>query len=288
MGKTLIIGGNRFVGLRLSRLLDADAGCELHVLNRSGTAPGTSRAVLHKGSRDDLPATSLDRDWDAVVDFSCYDRAQALGAVRFFRNVGLYVHISTGSVYDAGRGLKESAFDPKSWPLRETPTEEEGKNPYQFGKRQAEAVFAQEAGFPTLLVRLPFIAGPDDYTRRFAFHVERVAKGLPMYFPNLEARSSFVDSGDAARFLSWCLDKGLTGPVNVASPQDIALKDLVAEVETRVGRKAVFAARESDGNHSPYGLDETRSMDVGKMRASGFESRPLHAWLPGLIDALKS
>lgn len=287
MGKTLIIGGNRFVGLRLSRLLDADAGCELHVLNRSGTAPGTSRAVLHTGSRDDLPATGLDRDWDAVVDFSCYGRAQALGAVRFFRTVGLYVHISTGSVYDAGSSLPESRFDPKAWPQGETPTEEEGKNPYQFGKRQAEAAFAQEAGFPTLLVRLPFIVGPDDYTRRFAFHVEWVAKGLPMYFPNLEARSSFVDSADAARFLLWGLEKGLTGPVNVASPQDIALKDLVAAIEARLGRKAVFAAQESDENHSPYGLDETRSMDVGRMTAAGFEARPADAWLPGLIDALK-
>lgn len=36
--KILIIGGNRFVGLRLSMLLDKDKSCDLHILNRTGQA----------------------------------------------------------------------------------------------------------------------------------------------------------------------------------------------------------------------------------------------------------
>lgn len=285
--KTLVIGGNRFVGLRLSRLLATDKACKLHVLNRSGKVDGARGAVVHKGSREDLPATGIDRDWDVVVDFSCYNSAHAKGAVRFFRKVGRYVHISTGSVYDAGRYQTEKGFVPETWVQHETPTEEEKKDPYKFGKRQAEAAFAQEAKFPVLLVRLPFIAGPDDYTRRFAFHVERIARGLPMYFPNLAARSSFADSEDAAAFLHWCLDKGLTGPVNVASPRDIALRDLVAEIAGRLGKKAKLVARATSENHSPYGIEETRTMDVGRLLASGFKTRPLEAWLPALIDGLR-
>ncbi|TBR16923.1 hypothetical protein EPO15_18130 [bacterium] len=285
--KTLIIGGNRFVGLRLSRLLDRDSGCELHILNRSGQVPGVTKATIHKGSRDDLPASGLDRDWDVVVDFSCYNDAHAKGSIGFFRKVGRYVHISTGSVYDDGRYQTEAGFVPEKWTRHDTPTEEEKKDPYKFGKRQAEAAFAQGAGFPVLLVRIPFIAGLDDYTRRFAFHVERIAKALPIYVPNLEARSSFADSEDAARFLHWCLDKDLVGPVNVASPADISLKDLLAFIEGRLGRKARLAAEATEENHSPYGIAETRTMDVGRMKAAGFATRPLEEWLPGLIDGLK-
>lgn len=286
--KTLVIGGNRFVGLRLSKLLAADADCELHVLNRSGAVPGVEKVVLHKGSRDDLDATGLDRDWDVVVDFSCYNYAQAKGAVGFFKNVGRFIHISTGSVYDAGRSQSEAGYDPRSWVQHETPTEEEKKDPYKFGKRQAEAALFQEAKFPVLSVRLPFIAGPDDYTRRFAFHVERIAKGLQIYFPNIDARTSLANAEDAANFLHWSLRQDLTGPINVASPQDIALSELVSLIEARVGRKANLAAQASDETHSPYGIDETRTMDVGRLLAAGFAPRPLGAWVPGLIDVFRS
>lgn len=286
--KILIIGGNRFVGLRLGRLLDQDPGCELHILNRSGQAAGVERAVLHKGSRDDLAGAHIGREWDAVFDFACFNDAQAAGALGFFRSVGRYVFISTGSVYDSGRRQAEEGFKPDAWPRHATPTAAEKDNPYQFGKRQAEAAFAQQARFPTLLVRLPFILGPDDYTRRLAFHVERVAKGLSIHFPNLAAHTSLASSEDAAAFLRWSLGKDLSGPVNVASPDDIALKDLLDRIERRVGRKAELAPSGTDENHSPYGLDESRSLDVGRLTGAGFAPRPLEAWLPGLIDGLYS
>lgn len=284
--KTLIIGGNRFVGLRLSKLLANDSGYELHVLNRSGAVPGVEKAVLHKGSRDDLGATGISRDWDVVVDFSCYNYGQAKGAVGFFGDVGRFIHISTVSIYDPGHLQSEAAFDPRTWVQHEAPTEAEKADPYKFGKRQAEAALFQEAKFPVLSVRLPFITGPDDYTRRFAFHVERIAKGLPIYFPNIAARTSLADSSDAARFLQWSLGRDLTGPVNVASPQDIALSELVALIEARVGRKANLATQATDETHSPYGIDQSRSMDVSRLIAAGFAARPLDAWVPGLIDAL--
>ena len=102
------------------------------------------------------------------------------------------------------------------WPQHELPTEEEKRNPYQFGKRQAEAAFMQEAKFPTLLVRFPFILGLDDYTRRLNLHIERIEKGESIYMPNPEAHIALVDSTDAANFLHWSLTQTLTGPLNDA------------------------------------------------------------------------
>lgn len=286
--KTLIIGGNRFVGLRLSLLLDKEKDCDLSILNRTGQAAHVKNAAIFKGSRDNLAGTHIDKDWDVVYDFACYNYNQARESLDFFGKVGRYIFISTGSVYDDGRNQDESGWDPLKWTQHEVPTEHEKKNPYQFGKRQCEAAFAQENKFPSLLVRFPFILGPDDYTRRLEFHVERIEKGESIYFPDASVYTSFCFSEDAARFLHQTRKDAFTGPVNVASPQDIALHHLVAQIERRVGRKAQIVQRQTEDNHSPYGNPASRSMDVGFAKKNGFSAKALDAWLPDLIDSLAS
>lgn len=124
-------------------------------------------------------------------------RSRSLG---FFGKVGRYIHISTGSVYDEGKRLREEEFfDPIKWTKTELPSEEEKKNPWKTPGRRVR----QEAKFPTLLVRFPFILGLDDYTRRLNFDIERIEKGESIYMPNPEAHIALVDSTDAANFLQW-------------------------------------------------------------------------------------
>ncbi len=287
--KILIIGGNRFVGLRLSLLLDKDKSCDLHILNRTGQAAHVKNAAIFKGTRDNLAGSHVDKDWDVVVDFACFNYMQARSSIGFFGKVGRYIHISTGSVYDEGKRLREEeTFDPVKWQQHEIPSEEEKKNPYQFGKRQAEAAFTQEAKFPTLLLRFPFILGLDDYTRRLDFHIKRIERGESIYMPNPEAHIALVDSTDAANFLQWSLTQTLTGPLNVASPQDIQLGNFLGQISRRVGRKAQLSTAASLDNSSPYGVSHDASMNVKKMQTAGFTTRPLDAWLPDLIDNLAS
>lgn len=287
--KVLIIGGNRFVGLRLSLLLDKVKDCDLSILNRTGQAAHVKNAAIYKGTRDNLNGTHLDKDWDVIVDFACYNYVQARSSIDYFGKVGRYIHISTGSVYDEGQRLREEEFfDPFNWKQHEIPTAEEKENPYQFGKRQCEAAFMQEAKWPTLLVRFPFILGLDDYTGRLNFHIERIEKGQSLYMPNPDAHIAMVDSTDAANFLQWSLTQSHVGPMNVASPQDIQLKKLVAQIERRVGRKAQMASQSSIDNHSPYGVSADSSLNVKRMQSAGFNTRALDAWLPDLIDGLAS
>lgn len=286
--KTLIIGGNRFVGLRLSLLLDKEKDCDLSILNRTGQAAHVKNATIYKGSRDNLAGAHIDKDWDVIYDFACYNYAQARESLDFFGKVGRYIFISTGSVYNDGRNQDENGWDPLKWTLHENPTEEEKKHSYQFGKRQCEAAFAQENKFPSLLVRLPFILGPDDYTRRLEFHIERIEKGESIFFPDIGAYTSFCFSEDAARFLHQTRNENYTGPVNVASPQDIALSNLIAQIERRVGRKAQIVQKQTESNLSPYGNPASRSMDVSLAKKNGFQAKALDAWLPDLIDSLAS
>jgi len=284
--KILIIGGNRFVGLRLTLALDAQPGHELHVLNRTGQVAHSKNAVVHKGNRSDLERVFLDRDWDVVVDFACFNASEARESAKFFKKIGRYIFISTNSVYSTSSPRKESDFDPGTWVIHDQPSEEEKKNLYQFGKRQAEAVFTQEAKFPVASIRLPFILGPDDYTRRLLFHYERVLKGQPIYMANPKARISVVESEDSANFLKWSLTQTFTGPLNFASPESIALNELLTMIEKTTGRKALLMDRETPENHSPYGVSEDAVVDVQKVIALGFTPKPLKTWLPPLIASL--
>jgi nucleoside-diphosphate-sugar epimerase len=282
--KILIIGGNRFVGLRVSMALDKRPDTELHILNRTGLVRHVKNAVLHKGNRADLEGSYLDREWDAVIDFAAFTAADAREAVKFFKKVGRYIFISTYSVYGREPVLPESAFDPAKWVLHDEPTPEEKENPYQFGKRQAEAVFAQEAHFPVTQIRFPFILGPDDYTHRLSFHYDRVRDGKPIYMPAPKAKTSVVYSEDAANFLLWALNKDFTGPVNVASPEGLGLDELLKMIEKATGKKALLVNAESDSNHSPYGVPGDAVQDVKKVQALGYAPKSLNSWLPELIE----
>ena len=284
--KILIIGGNRFVGLRLSMALDAQPKTELHILNRTGQTAHVKTAVLHKGDRSYLEGSFLDRDWDAVIDFAAFTGAHAREAVKFFRNVNRYIFISTASVYDEKATRAESDFDPQTWSYHEEPSATEKENLYQFGKRQAEAVFTQEAHFPTVLVRFPFILGPDDYTRRLDFHFERVRDGQPIYLPAPKAKISVVQSEDAAAFLLWALQQKFTGPINVASPEGLGLDELLTMIEHSTERKALLMNSETETNHSPYGVAADGVLDVQLAQTLGYKPKSLKSWLPELIASL--
>lgn len=277
--KCLVIGGGRFVGLRLSRLLDQIPGIELHVMNRTGQVAHCKNAIVHKGDRARLNSSFLDKDWDLIIDFACFTEPDAKTALSFFKNVSRYVFISSASVYEAAGDRKEEDFSAEAWNLKSP-----GKNgDYQDGKRRAEAVFAQQSQFPVLSVRFPFIVGPDDYTHRFDFHVDRAVKGEPIFVPNPEARISLIHSADAADFLRWSIDKNLTGPLNVSSLEPISLKLIFAQIELMTGHKPILTSEETAENHSPYGVATDWYLNTDRLTKAGFVPRPIVDWIAELI-----
>lgn len=281
--KCLVIGGNRFVGLRLCLLLQELPGLELNILNRTGQAPHCPKAIVHKGDRRQLEGLFLEHDWDMIFDFACFNAAEAVNAVGFFKKVGRYVFISSASVYDEGANLTEGAFMAETMDLSLGTDALNPGNAYQDGKRRAEAVFAQKAKFPVLSVRFPFILGPDDYTERLEFHVQHLRNAEPMYFPDLKARTSMIHAEDAARFLIWTMQKRLSGPLNVASTAPISLDTLVAQLELLLETKRVLAAKPDARNCSPYGCSADWFMNTAKLQKAGFTAAPILDWLPELV-----
>jgi nucleoside-diphosphate-sugar epimerase len=286
--KTLVIGGNRFVGLRLSHLLDRLPDCQLHVLNRTGQVAHVKNATIYKGDRGNLPLSHLDSEWDLIYDFAGFTRQDAEASLNYFRRVGRYIFISTASVYDLGADVRETAFNAQTWDLNTpTPVGVDGGKVYQYGKRQAEAAFTQAGAFPVLCVRFPFILGPDDYTHRLNFHVQHARDGEPIYAANSDARFSVVHAQDAAEFLFRARDRQSTGSINVASRDPLTLRGLCAQIELISGHRARILPRPTNAaeyfaDFSPYSPDHDWFLNVDRLQADGFTARPHAEWLPDL------
>lgn len=287
--RALVLGGNRFVGLRVVSGLLA-AGARVRILNRGrlGTPPASPDLEYRQVDRRDLAALSAavsDENWDVVYDFCCYQPGEAADAARVFRGrARKYILISSQSVYRLGADLPESAFDPFALPLGEPLS---NALSYAEGKRQAEAALFQAAEFPVLAVRFPIIVGEDDYTRRLHFHVERVREGRKIFFPNLDTRLSLISSQDAAEFLLWVRGSAASGPMNVASPGPVSVRELMRWIETATRKKAILIPSEDDpSTRSPFGVENDWFMRTERVARAGYECRAIRLWMPGLIEKL--
>ncbi len=281
--KILIIGGNRYVGLRVSKIL-SEGNADLHIVNRRGVAPHIKNAAIYKSNRLHLHNSSLDKDWDAILDFACYNEKDAKSSLAYFENVKRYILISTSSVYELGRKRLESDFDASSI----ASDSEHALGEYACGKRNAERAFAKNPRWPLVSVRFPFILGPDDYTGRLEFHTKRIAQNQMIYVPNPNAEISVVSSEDAAKFLVYSLEKTFTGPVNVASPDAITLRDLFNTIALLADNKIRLTENATESNQSPYGVESDASLNVDRCLNEGFQPLPQKQWLPQLIHDLLS
>jgi nucleoside-diphosphate-sugar epimerase len=157
---------------------------------------------------------------------------------------------------------------------------------YPEGKRLAEAVYFQRSFPPVLAVRFPIVLGTDDYTGRLESHIDRIRDGAPLYVPNLDARISFIDSQDAARFLCWLKTADLNGPVNACSAEPIRIGHIVRLVEDRVGRRANLSSVKTPESASAFGIDRDFFMSPEKAESSGYRFKSLLAWFPELVSEL--
>ena len=179
--RVLVIGGTQFIGRHIvsSLLADGDDG-DLVPPGRAPTrncSPGLSTAWGTGTSNCRALASGT---WDATIDTSAYvpRQVRTLAEVLGGRG-GRYVQISSVSAYadPQGPGLTEHA------PLAvlDDPTTEV-VNGHTYGG--LKALCEQEAlqsfgltGADVSIVRPTYVAGPYDYTGRFTWWVERVARG---------------------------------------------------------------------------------------------------------------
>ncbi len=280
----LFLGGTRFFGVHAVRALLA-RGHAVTLLTRGITEDpfGDSVQRIHadRASAPDMLAALDGRHYDIVCDNIAYcsnDVRALLDAVSCDR----YVLTSSASVYPTlALRTPESAFDPLAYPLSWC---SRADHTYDEIKRQGEcALFQAYPAIRGTALRYTYVVGEDDYTRRLRFYVAHVLTGKPMHLENPEGHISFIRSDEAGRFLAWSAEQDFTGPINANSTGTVAHGDIVAYVEEKTGRKAVFSP---DGEPCPYNGDDSFSLDVSRADDLGFTFTDVNNWFHPLLDAL--
>ncbi|MDA8384884.1 MAG: NAD-dependent epimerase/dehydratase family protein [Actinomycetota bacterium] len=219
--RILVVGGTRFIGSHLVESLLA-SGDEVTLLHRGRTNPGAFPEADHRiADRDGDLGVLAGGHWDATVDFSAYvprqvrHLATALGG-----RTGHYIYISSVSAYAIPNlpGFREDSAlarlgDPDNTPLSD--------ETYGGLKASCEDTALQtfgETGALTI-VRPTYVAGPRDYTARFTWWVERVARGGEILAPG-PATNPFqiIDARDLAAFLARIARSRIEGVFNAAGP----------------------------------------------------------------------
>jgi nucleoside-diphosphate-sugar epimerase len=202
--KVVLLGGTRFVGVRVAELLLA-AGVSVTIVHRGQTGAAVPGAVTVLGDRS-LPdgLDGLRGRFDALLDLSAYQSAWTRSAIDALGSrVGFYAFISSGAVY------RPSAHLP--WP-EQTPL---GPSPiwgaYGREKVASEQVLfeAHQSGLvPVAAFRFPFILGPANFADRESFVLSRLEAGRPILLPGGgSALNQFVHVDDAARALVRALER---------------------------------------------------------------------------------
>ena len=181
--KMLVLGGSRFIGLHLVRLLHS-LGHDVTVLNRGRTEADLPDGVARiSADRDDPGAQTAalsGADYDVAFDISAYTTRQLAPAVEALAgNVGRFVFCSTTSVY----GPSDTIPIREDFPLHRTPDASQ----YAKDKIECEDLLNEEfqrGRMPITILRPPYVYGPDNYiaAREFSYFA-RLSRGRRIIIP---------------------------------------------------------------------------------------------------------
>lgn len=219
--RILILGGTVFVGRALAEEALA-RGHEVTLFNR-----GRSDAELFpnveklQGNRDgDLKALE-GRYWDAVIDPSGYVPRIVNQSVELLKKqTDHYTFISTISVYQ--EPLKPGADEQAPLSVLEDESIEDPRAEY-YGPLKVNCERVVREAFPdsSLIVRPCIIVGPNDRWDRFAYWLNRAARGGEILAPGDPQRKiQFIDVRDLAAWIISMVEAKETGTFNAAGPQE--------------------------------------------------------------------
>lgn len=280
--KILVIGGTRFFGIHMVNDL-IEKGHEVTIATRGLTpddfGDSVMRIRLDRTDEDSIKAALADVHYDVIIDKIAY----CSNDVRKLLDVAdcdKYIYMSSTAVYDPLHvDTVESDFDGTSGELVWC---DRPDFPYDVVKRHAEyALWQKYSDIKFIAVRYPFVIGKDDYTKRLYFYVEHVLKQQPMKIDDLENKMAFIRSDEAGKFMSFLVDKDITGAVNGSSGGAVSVKEILDYLKQETGMSAVLS---DDGDPAPYNGMPEYSINTSKAESLGFKFTDVNDWIYGLLD----
>ncbi|MCX4761448.1 NAD-dependent epimerase/dehydratase family protein [Streptomyces sp. NBC_01275] len=291
--RLLVLGGTEFAGRAVVEAA-LGRGWDVTVLNRGrhGPVPGTRSLTGDRTAPAGLAALAEDRgEWDAVVDtWSAAPRAVHEAARLLRGRARRYVYVSSCSVYDWAppAGYAEDA------PVVQGAEPDAGQTDYARDKRGGELAAVDAFGAQTsVLVRAGLILGPYENVGRLPWWLGRMARGGPVLAPGpRELPLQYVDVRDLAEWILGAVERELSGPYNLLSPQGHATMGELLEACVQVaGPSAELRWTEPeiilDAGVQPWTQlpvwvppgtdmhDALHSADVSRAVATGLSCRPV-------------
>ncbi|GAP94562.1 NAD-dependent epimerase/dehydratase family protein [Leptolyngbya sp. NIES-2104] len=170
--RILIMGGTRFIGVYLTRLL-VSKGHEVTLFNRGNKPAPTEGVKQIQGDR--TSATDLEQlksiEFDAIFDNNGRELTDTQPLAELFKNrIQHFIYMSSAGVYlksDQMPHVEGDAVDPKS---------------RHKGKHETESYLA-EAGIPFTSIRPTYIYGPQNYNDLEAWFFDRIVRDRPVPIP---------------------------------------------------------------------------------------------------------
>ncbi|MFB7379994.1 NAD-dependent epimerase/dehydratase family protein [Kitasatospora purpeofusca] len=294
--KILLLGGSSFLG----RAFASEAltrGHEVTTFNRGRTAadlPGVEAVRGDRDSAEDLARLVDGRRWDAVVDTSAQQPAQAAATARLLHDrAGHYTLISSVHAFAdwPARAVDETS------PLHPCPADTPPGQEFSAGLKAGceRAVLEYFGADRALVLNSGLLIGPYERGGRLPWWLERMARGGRVLAPGEPGRPmQLIDVRDFAAFGLDLLTAGTTGSFLTTAPPDLlTYGEFLAGCAAVAGGADVELVWVPDGQLLKEGPDSvqpwselplwlpegaesagTWRVDTGRAEAAGLRCRP--------------
>ncbi|MDG2614868.1 NAD-dependent epimerase/dehydratase family protein [Thermoleptolyngbya sichuanensis XZ-Cy5] len=227
--RVLVMGGTRFIGVYLTRLLVAQ-GHEVVLFNR-GNKPAPVAGIRQiVGDRTDplqLKTSLSSESFDAVFDNNGRELSDTQPLAEIFKGrIQHFVYVSSAGVYlksDQMPHVEGDAVDPNS---------------RHKGKFETEAYLA-ESGVPFTSIRPVYIYGPQNYNDLEAWFFDRIVRDRPVPIPgNGMALTQFGHCQDLATAMAAVLgnERAIGQIYNISGDRAVTFDGLARACATAAGK----------------------------------------------------
>ncbi len=228
--RVLIMGGTRFIGVYLTRLL-VEGGHEVVLFNRGNRPTPVAGVEVIQGDRKDpaqLKEKLAHQQFDAIFDNNGREAAETAPLLEIFQGrLQHFVYVSSAGVYlktDRPPHIEGDPIDPNS---------------RHKGKFATEELMAQTSDLPWTSVRPVYIYGPQNYNDLEAWFFDRILRDRPLPIPgNGLHLTQFGHVADLARAMAAVLgnDRAKGQIYNVAGDRFVTFDGLARACAEAAGK----------------------------------------------------
>jgi len=241
--RILVLGGTIFLGRHIVEAALAE-GHEVTIFNRGVHFPDLFPDVEKlRGDRASDLAALRGQSWDAVIDTSGHVPRDVRAATRLLADsVEHYTFVSSINVYPDYSIIGIDETTPIATIEGEEPTEMTFEN---YGALKGLCEHEAERAMPgrTTAIRAGLIVGPYDFSDRFTYWPERIARGGVVLAPGRpDRRVQIIDVRDLARWILRTATDKIVGVFNATGPDLVLTMERILETSRDVSESdAAFA-----------------------------------------------